>query len=54
MTNRFPECEDCAFNGVEPAICDECYDADQFEYGETEDSGVRATPIYFRDWKNAA
>lgn len=50
---RFPECPDCAFHGVEPAICDECKDADQFEFVDPQDAAT-THPIYFRDWKSAA
>lgn len=36
---KFPECEDCYFYQTEPAVCDECDDADQFEPNdEFEDS----------------
>lgn len=49
----FPECRDCVFEGVEPAICDECVDADQFEEADTEDS-VQAAPLYYHNWKKAA
>lgn len=31
--SRYPDCESCAFQD-EPAICDECDDADQWEPGE--------------------
>lgn len=34
---KFEECEDCYFYGVEPAMCDECHDADQFEPMEPDD-----------------
>lgn len=34
---KFEECEDCYFYGVEPAMCDECEDADQFEPSEPDD-----------------
>lgn len=50
---KFPQCNDCAFHGVEPAICDECLDADQFEESLTDET-VQTTPIYFTDWKNPA
>lgn len=52
---RFPECRDCAFDGVEPAICDECHEADQFQESEADDEArVVTTPLYFHDWKKAA
>jgi hypothetical protein len=38
---KYPECEDCAFYEVEPAMCDECEDGDQFE--PAEDFGDRAS-----------
>ena len=28
---KYEDCESCAFYKVEPAICDECEDADQWE-----------------------
>ena len=28
---KYEDCESCAFYGVEPAICDECEDADMWE-----------------------
>jgi hypothetical protein len=34
---KFEECADCYFYGVEPAMCDECEDADQFEPAEPDD-----------------
>jgi hypothetical protein len=34
---KFDECQDCYFYGVEPAMCDECEDADQFEPNEGDD-----------------
>lgn len=52
MSTRFPECEDCAFHGVEPAICDECEEADQFE--QLDENSSTSVPIYFRDWRKAA
>jgi len=52
--NRFPECRDCAFDGVEPAICDECVDADQFQEADTDDDAVATAPLYYRPWKDAA
>lgn len=54
MSTRFPECEDCAFYGVEPAICDECEDADQFQDTDVDNEGGESHPLYYRDWKNAA
>lgn len=42
MSHRFPECLDCAFDG-EPAICDVCEDADQFEEAEYQDSASTVT-----------
>lgn len=48
---RFPQCKDCAFQGVEPAICDECKDADQFSESDRDD-GINEMPIYFRPWDN--
>ena len=50
---RFPQCRDCAFEGVEPAICDECHDADQFEEADFSEQG-ESVPLYYHDWKNAA
>lgn len=47
---RFPECVDCAFEGVEPALCDECHDADQFS-NQNSDQQVQTAPLYFYDWK---
>lgn len=48
--NRFPQCKDCAFEHVEPAICDECLEANQFiEAQIDEDSGDM--PLYFRPWE---
>lgn len=37
MAAKYPDCESCAFYGVEPAICDECEDADQWEPADDED-----------------
>lgn len=34
---KYEFCEDCYFHGVEPAICDECEDGDQFEPAEADD-----------------
>ena len=34
---KFDECPECYFYGVEPAMCDECHDADQFEPAEPDD-----------------
>lgn len=28
---RFADCNSCAFQGVEPALCERCNDADQWE-----------------------
>lgn len=47
---KSPQCTDCAFHGVEPAICDECREADQFEESSNDDT-VQTAPIYFHDWK---
>lgn len=48
---RFPQCTDCAFDHVEPAICDECKCADQFQ--ETQQENTDGVPFYFIDWKDA-
>lgn len=48
---RFPQCADCAFEHIEPAICDECRDADQFQESEQDGDAV---PLYYRDWKQPA
>lgn len=37
---KYPECEDCYFYGVEPAMCDECVDGDQFEPAEPDDDAI--------------
>lgn len=34
---RFDDCESCAFYEREPAICDECEDADQWEPADESD-----------------
>ena len=34
---KYEECEDCAFDGVEPALCDMCEDGDQFEPADPDD-----------------
>ena len=31
MTCKYEECDTCRFNNEEPAICDICEDADQYE-----------------------
>lgn len=47
--SRFPQCSDCAFEHVEPAICDECLEADQFVESESDDP-EREMPLYYRPW----
>lgn len=47
---RFAECDECAFSGVEPALCDECRDANQFSATDN-DQQVQTAPLYFYDWK---
>lgn len=34
---KYEFCEECYFYGVEPAMCDECEDGDQFEPAEADD-----------------
>ena len=34
---KYEFCDQCYFNGVEPAMCDECEDGDQFEPAEADD-----------------
>lgn len=51
---RFPECRDCAFDGIEPAICDECVDADQFQETDADDVSSAVPPLYYRSWKDVA
>jgi hypothetical protein len=31
VSNRYEECNSCANQETDPAICDRCHDADQFE-----------------------
>lgn len=45
---KYPECEDCYFYGVEPAMCDECDDADQFEPAEPDDDAFDRLTILAR------
>ena len=47
--SRFAQCADCAFEHVEPAICNECRDADQFQ--ESDNDSDNAVPLYYHDWK---
>lgn len=51
---RFPECADCAFYGVEPAVCDECEDANQFEESDPETYEASGAPIYFSPTRKVA
>lgn len=43
MTDRYEDCESCAFGGQDHAICDECDEADQWE-PEFEDSLMVGSP----------
>ena len=45
---KFDECQDCYFYGVEPAMCDECEDADQFEPAEADDDAFGQLMILSR------
>lgn len=34
---KYEECAECYFHGVEPAMCDDCDDGDNFEPAEADD-----------------
>lgn len=38
MSDKYDDCASCAFGGQDHAVCDECEDADQWEFGIEEDS----------------
>lgn len=55
---RYEDCESCVFYGREPAICDECEDADQWEPDDEEDwedmlriRGYTGKVIRVRTWE---
>lgn len=39
MSDKYDDCESCAFGGQDHAICDSCNDSDQWEPGYEDDEG---------------
>jgi hypothetical protein len=59
VSARFPECKSCYFNNREPAICEECENASNFEQADLDQDGLDDLRdiTFFEmdpDWKNAA
>jgi hypothetical protein len=59
VSARFPECKSCYFNNREPAICEECENASNFEQIDLDQDGLDDLRdiTFFEmdpDWKNAA
>lgn len=50
---RYEDCESCAFYEEEPAMCDECEDADQWEPADSLGL-VRPVPMNYIPMKKAA
>jgi len=58
---RYPDCESCAFYEVEEAVCDECFEGDQWEDADPQDllcgsssKRVRESVIHLSKLKKAA
>ena len=43
MSDKYDDCESCAFGGQDHAMCDSCEDADQWEPGY--EDGMATSPV---------